>query len=234
MNLKQLRVHARGYLDDPRGMTWNNARLDPLLDEAYQDTLTELRLMRQAHGLNTQDKRTTITTNDTVREYIVEPADGVDTDVDTIHEVCEEFEDGTFSPPLHIVHFDMRNAVVDGVYLFQADKATPSGGLAWHLGVCRFPAQYPKIAVWYTKRITFAIGQFGDVVYPLGVPDEFHHLIGYRTAFLGKVQESRDGAGMAALWVEGLNRMRRFIKAKREPMRARRLGSGRIRGALRT
>lgn len=211
-NLRELRAATLQWLDDPHGDSFatngNYTRLDQLINEAYASAINQLDTIPQPWNLSLEADAVSVSTVAGTREYSLGRARNV-------VEVVENLTDGTDTVPLPIVPYWKRNTAGEGLYLFRNHT---SGN--WYVGlVIYLTPQYTTLRAFLREELDRLVSD-GDE--PVQLPSQWHELIFYKAAMLGKMQENREAQVLGALYAEKLQEMQ-SAKPPGNPMRVRAL-----------
>lgn len=199
LELQDIRKRTLQWLDDPSGDRFapngEYERLDQLINEAYQHVVNEVDRIPHAWAVSEQADATDVTTSTDTREYGL----GLVRRVVEVNEARDSDE-----ILIDVVDWNQRNRASTGVYVFRAGAVQlAANDDRFYVGMVRMPPAYSTLRV-YTLPILreLAVNQAPDAV-----PEDFHELLVYRAAMLGKQQVNRDPAGVTRVYLETLREM---------------------------
>ena len=198
MNFAEIRALASRLLDDPQQTVFDATAVGQWANIAYQMVVDEVDLSPHPWRVLPDAEAIVLKPTSGVTEYnLGEPARRVT-------EVREYLSANRFCT-VDMVPFSERHERPNGVYWF--GHATT--GLTW-LGICGEPTQYQELRI-YRLPILAPLKQDGD--YPMAVPPEAFEMIAIGAALTAKITEGRESDGLAALWANRAEALRRRLAA---------------------
>jgi len=213
----ELMNRARFWLVDERRDLFTEDAIKILVNEAYQSLVHEIDRMAAVWEATPQlavasettsgkhlHGQTTVTPVVGTREYALNEATGVS--IRRVLDVVELGSDEDDRTPVDLVPYALRDHGRDGVYVFQAiDYEADTTRAIWYLGQCNPDSYTNKLQVRWL-RTPELLGPSNAV--PWHVPPDFHELIAYKAAILGKIAMKMDAGELTGIYAEGLAHMR--------------------------